>query len=303
MIIAITGGSGFIGSLLVDKFLKQSNQVRLLSRNTRAERKNVQYFLGDLSNPSVDLSGFLDGVDILYHCAGEVSNESLMQELHVNGTQRLADAAQGKIGRWVQLSSVGAYGACRDGTITEDSKEQPFGVYERTKTESDKIVKKSGIPFVILRPSNVFGIKMTNQSLFQLIGMINKGLFFYLGKRGVLINYIDVEDVVEALFLCGNRDNALGEIYNLSQTIEIEKMVLSFSFVLGVKSKFLRLPEFPIRALVKIFAIFPKFPLTTTRIDALTSRCTYKSNKIIEELNFKFKSTLEESFQLIARKK
>ena len=303
MIIAITGGSGFIGSLLVDKFLKQSNQVRLLSRNTRAERKNVQYFLGDLSNPSVDLSGFLDGVDILYHCAGEVSNESLMQELHVNGTQRLADAAQGKIGRWVQLSSVGAYGACRDGTITEDSKEQPFGVYERTKTESDKIVTNSGIPFVILRPSNVFGIKMTNQSLFQLIDMINKGLFFYLGKRGVLINYIDVEDVVEALFLCGNRDNALGEIYNLSQTIEIEKMVLSFSFVLGVKSKFLRLPEFPIRALVKIFAIFPKFPLTTTRIDALTSRCTYKSNKIIEELSFKFKSTLEESFQLIARKK
>jgi len=303
MIIAITGGSGFIGSLLVDKFLKQSNQVRLLSRNTRAKRKNVQYFLGDLSNPSVDLSGFLDGVDILYHCAGEVSNESLMQELHVNGTQRLADAAQGKVSRWVQLSSVGAYGACRDGTITEDSEEQPFGVYERTKTESDKIVTNSGIPFVILRPSNVFGIKMTNQSLFQLIDMINKGLFFYLGKRGVLINYIDVEDVVEALFLCGNRDNALGEIYNLSQTIEIEKMVLSFSFVLGVKSKFLRLPEFPIRALVKIFAIFPKFPLTTTRIDALTSRCTYKSNKIIEELSFKFKSTLEESFQLIARKK
>ncbi len=303
MIIAITGGSGFIGSLLVDKFLKQSNQVRLLSRNTRAERKNVQYFLGDLSNPSVDLSGFLDGVDILYHCAGEVKNESSMQELHVNGTQRLADAAQGKVSRWVQLSSVGAYGACRDGTITEDSKEQPFGVYERTKTESDKIVKKSGIPFVILRPSNVFGIKMTNQSLFQLIGMINKGLFFYLGKRGVLINYIDVEDVVEALFLCGNRDNALGEIYNLSQTITIEKMVLSFSLGLGIEGRFLRLPEFPIRVLTKVFTIFSKFPLSTTRIDALTSRCTYKSNKIIEELNFEFKSTLEESFQLIARKK
>jgi nucleoside-diphosphate-sugar epimerase len=303
MIIAITGGSGFIGSLLVDKFLKQSNQVRLLSRNTRAERKNVQYFLGDLSNPSVDLSGFLDGVDILYHCAGEVKNESSMQELHVNGTQRLADAAQGKVSRWVQLSSVGAYGACRDGTITEDSKEQPFGVYERTKTESDKIVKKSGISYAILRPSNVFGMEMTNQSLFQLISIINKGLFFYLGRKGALVNYIAVEDVVEALFLCGNRDNALGEIYNLSQTITIEKMVLSFSLGLGIEGRFLRLPEFPIRVLTKVFTIFSKFPLSTTRIDALTSRCTYKSNKIIEELNFEFKSTLEESFQLIARKK
>ena len=303
MIIAITGGSGFIGKQLVNRHIQQGDQVRLLSRKPLLGNISVQYFLGDLSNSDVDLSSFVDGVDILYHCAGEINNESLMQELHVSGTQRLIDAAQGKIGRWVQLSSVGVYGTCLDGTITENSKEQPFGVYERTKTKSDKIVKNSGIPCVILRPSNVFGAEMANQSLFQLISMINKGLFFYLGKRGVLVNYIDVEDVVEALFLCGNRDNALGEIYNLSQTIEIEKMVLSFSFVLGVKSKFLRLPEFPIRAVVKIFEIFPKFPLTTTRIDALTSRCTYKSNKIMEELNFEFKSTLEESFQLIARKK
>jgi nucleoside-diphosphate-sugar epimerase len=303
MIIAITGGSGFIGSLLVDKLLKQGNQVRLLSRKTQLKDVSVQYFLGDLSNPSVDLSDFLDGVDILYHCAGEINNKSLMQELHVNATQRLVDAAQGKIGRWVQLSSVGAYGACRDGVITEDSEEQPFGVYERTKTESDKIVINSGIPFVILRPSNVFGVEMTNQSLFQLISMINKGLFFYLGRKGALANYIAVEDVVEALFLCGNRDNALGEIYNLSQTIEIEKMVLSFSLGLGIEGRFLRLPEFPVRVLVKVFTIFSKLPLTTTRIDALTSRCIYKSNKIIEELNFEFKSTLEESFQLIARKK
>ena len=303
MIIAITGGGGFIGRQLMDRHIQQGDQVRLLSRKPPLKDINAQYFLGDLSNPNVDLSSFVDSADILYHCAGEINNKSLMQELHVNATQRLVDAAQGKIGRWVQLSSVGAYGACRDGVITEDSEEQPFGVYERTKTESDKIVINSGIPFVILRPSNVFGVEMTNQSLFQLISMINKGLFFYLGRKGALANYIAVEDVVEALFLCGNRDNALGEIYNLSQTIEIEKMVLSFSLGLGIEGRFLRLPEFPVRVLVKVFTIFSKLPLTTTRIDALTSRCIYKSNKIIEELNFEFKSTLEESFQLIARKK
>ena len=303
MIVAITGGGGFIGKQLVNRHIQQGDQVRLLSRKAPLRGVNVQYFPGDLSSLNVDLSSFLDNVDILYHCAGEINDESLMQELHVNGTQRLVNAAQGKISRWVQLSSVGVYGACRDGTITEDSKEQPLGIYEQTKTESDKIVKNSGIPCVILRPSNVFGVDMINQSIFQLISMISKGLFFYLGKKGVLVNYVAVEDVVEALHLCGNHDNALGEIYNISQTTVIEEMVLSFSIGLGVQGKFLRLPEFPIRALVKIFAIFPKFPLTTTRIDALTNRCTYKSNKIMEELGFKFKSTLEESFQLIARKK
>ena len=304
MIIAITGGSGFIGSLLVDKHLKQGDQVRLLSRNTLLERKNVQYFFGDLSNSSVDLSDFVDGVDILYHCAGEVNNKSLMRELHVNGTQRLVDVAQGKIGRWVQLSSVGVYGACRDGTITEDSKEQPFGIYEQTKTESDKIVKNSGIPCVILRPSNVFGIDMPNQSLRGLLRTIQKGLFFYIGKENKsLVNYVHIADVVEALMCCGSDDKALGEVFNLSQSETVEKMITSFASGIGSDKKILRFPEIVVRVLVSFFGKIPKFPLTSSRVDALTGRCVYDSTKVQKILGFKYSMTLEERFVLFSKQK
>lgn len=304
MIIAITGGGGFIGSLLVDKHLKQGDQVRLLSRNTLLERKNVQYFFGDLSNSSVDLSDFVDGVDILYHCAGEVNNKSLMQELHVNGTQRLVDVAQGKISRWVQLSSVGVYGACRDGTITEDSKEQPFGIYEQTKTESDKIVKNSGIPCAILRPSNVFGIDMPNQSLMGLLRTIQKGLFFYIGKKDKsLVNYVHIADVVEALMRCGSDDKALGEVFNLSQSETVEKMITSFASGIGSDKKILRLPEIVVRVLVSVFGKIPTFPLTSSRVDALTSRCVYDSIKVQKILGFKYSMTLEERFVLFSKQK
>jgi len=304
MIIAITGGSGFIGSLLVDKHLKQGDQVRLLSRNTLLERKNLQYFFGDLSNSSVDLSDFVDGVDIIYHCAGEVNNKSLMQELHVNGTQRLVDVAQGKIGRWVQLSSVGVYGACRDGTITEDSKEQPFGIYEQTKTESDKIVKNSGIPCVILRPSNVFGIDMPNQSLRGLLRTIQKGLFFFIGKEDKsLVNYVHIEDVVEALMCCGSDDKALGEIFNLSQSETVEKMIAAFASGIGSDKKILRFPEIVVRVLVSFFGKIPKFPLTSSRVDALTGRCVYDSIKVQKILGFKYSMTLEERFVLFSKQK
>ena len=304
MIIAITGGVGFIGSLLVDMHLKQGDQVRLLSRNTQLERKNVQYFFGDLSNSSVDLSDFVDGVDILYHCAGEVNNKSLMQELHVNGTQRLVDVAQGKISRWVQLSSVGVYGACRDGTITEDSKEQPFGIYEQTKTESDKIVKNSGIPYVILRPSNVFGIDMPNQSLMGLLRTIQKGLFFYIGKKDKsLVNYVHIVDVVEALMCCGSDDKALGEVFNLSQSETVEKMITSFASGIGSDKKILRLPEIVVRVLVSVFGKIPTFPLTSSRVDALTSRCVYDSIKVQKILGFKYSMTLEERFVLFSKQK
>ena len=100
----------------------------------------------------------------------------------MDGTQRLVDLAKGKIGRWVQLSSMGAYGVCRNGVLTEDSLEQPSGTYEQTKTEADEIIKRSGIPFVILRPSNVFGSSMSNNSLFDLMEMLRKGFFFTLAQ-------------------------------------------------------------------------------------------------------------------------
>ena len=145
MIVSITGGDGFIGKHLVERNLQQGDQVRLLSRRPSLTQDGVKYFVGDLSNPDEDFTDFVDGTDILFHCAGEINDESLMHSLHVGGTQRLLSASRGRVGRWVQLSSVGAYGVCRNEVVTEESPERPFRVYEQTKTEADKIVKKSTI--------------------------------------------------------------------------------------------------------------------------------------------------------------
>lgn len=303
MIVSITGGEGFIGGHLVERFLQQGDQVRLLSRRPSLSHGGANYFAGDLSNPGGDFTDFVDGADIIFHCAGEINDESLMRQLHVNGTHRLLDASRGRVGRWVQLSSVGAYGVCRKNLVTEESPERPFRVYEQTKTEADKIIKKSGIPYVILRPSAVFDLTMRNQSLFQFLEMVKKGFFFYLGKEGALVNYVHVEDVVEALVRCGRDNRALGNIYNLSQTIEIEQMVKSFSSGLNIERKPFRLPEGPFRQLAKLFSWLPGFPLTVSRIDALTGFCRYDSKKIRDELDFKFVSTLEEHFKSFAHQK
>ena len=304
MIIAITGGSGFIGKQLVNHHIRQGDQVRLLSRKPPLKDISPQYFLGDLSNPDVDLSNFVDNVDILYHCAGEVNNKSLMQELHVDGTQRLVDAAQGKVGRWVQLSSVGAYGICRGGVITEDSKDQPIGIYEQTKTDADEIVKNSGMPFVILRPSNVFGNNMPNQSLRGLLHAVRKGLFFFIGRENQsLVNYIHVEDVIHALVYCGSDEQALGNVFNLSQLTTVENMIASFASGMKSNKKILRLPEGVVRAVVGVFGWISRFPLTSSKVDALTGRCIYNSTKIQKVLKFKYSMTLEERFELFAKQK
>jgi nucleoside-diphosphate-sugar epimerase len=303
MIVSITGGTGFIGKILVEKHLKRGDQVRVLTRRAQSVNPNVRIFIGNLISPDIDLSEFLKNTDILYHCAGEIQDKSLMKELHINGTKRLIDSARGNIGRIVQLSSVGAYGKFRNGLINEDTDENPFGHYEITKTASDDIVKNSGIPFVILRPSGVFGESMKNESLFKFIEIIKKGLFFYFGNKSALVNYTHVDDVVLALLECGEQINAVGNIFIISQTITVQKMVESFLTGLEINKKIIQIPEWIVRLAVRVLSRFHLNPLTSSRIDALTGHCKYDSSKITNKLQFEFSKSLEEHLILFAKQK
>lgn len=300
MIIAITGGTGFIGRKLVLRHLAQGDEVRVLSRSESGGEVDmpgsVKWYNGDLLT-SEKLKSFVDGVDTLYHCAGEIRDDSRMKEVHVEGTQRLIEAATGRIGRWVQLSSVGAYGKILNGTITEQTKLNPCGTYEVTKVESDFFVSKAAMEdafeFIILRPSNVYGAGMSNQSLYGLIEMIRRGWFFFIGEPGAAANYIHVDNVVEALVRCGVQAEANEQVYNLSDHRTMEQFVATISTTLGKTIPGLRLSEWPIRLSVKLLGKIQKFPLTTTRVDALTGRAIYSINKIEHELSYRHIVSME----------
>lgn len=303
-IIAVTGGTGFIGREIVNLHINKGDCVRLLSRTPKENKSKLEYFNGDLTKSNSDLSKFLDGVDILYHCAGERTDDSKMTELHVNGTKRLISAGRGKIGRWIQLSSVGVYGLRREGIVDENSLENPFTVYEHTKALSDNVVRNSGLPFVILRPSIVFGEKMPNQSLNKLIRSLRNHLFFFIGEKNKsIVNYVHVEDVAEAMIYCGSCETALGEVFNLSQSTSVENMINSFLSATNSKNLILRLPENFVRFLVSFFGRIPIFPLTKSRVDALTGACVYKSDKLKKILKFEFQMSLEERFISFAKEK
>jgi len=298
-VVSITGGAGFIGKPLVQSHLSLGDEVRVLSRHPQKDTEGVRYFQGDLTSSTCELSQFVEGVDVLYHCAGELYDESKMEDLHVNGIKRLLLAADGRVGRWVQLSSVGAYGSCRNGTVTEETRENPIGVYEFTKTQSDQLVRetsvKGGMEYSILRPSIVFGESMTNQSLAQMCKMIQRGLFFYIGRNAV-VNYVHVADVVNALMLCGQLAEAKDKTYILSDAVSLESMAASISKGMGVRPPSVRLSESIARFLSNSIGKIPGFPLTESRVNALTSRCCYDSSAIQKELGVSFQTSLEEAF-------
>ena len=300
MIVAITGGSGFIGRKLVMRHLEQGDEVRVLSRRPPEKSElpdSVKWYSGDLSK-SGDLLSFVDKADVLYHCAGEIKDATKMKALHVDGTARLINMATGRIGRWVQLSSTGAYGQHREGIVTEETRLNPKGQYEETKVQADNLVihaaNQGAFNYVILRPSIVYGETMSNRSLFGLIALIQKGWFFFIGQPSASANYIHVDNVVNALLLCGSVAQANGQVYNLSDYRSMEDFVKIITYSLGCKRSHLRIPEVPVRLLIKLLGWIPGVPLTDSRINALTNHTMYDNTKIEQDLGYKHVTSMED---------
>lgn len=309
MIVAVTGGTGFIGGKLVRRLAEQGDTIRLLTRHgvrPPGYPPTIEPYKCDLTKAEVsELTPILNGVDVLFHCAGQLTNTSAMRELHVGATHKLAEAASGRVKHWVQLSSVGVYGPVLEGSVTEDTPLNPVGDYEITKTDSDRIVidaaNQGAFSYSILRPSNVFGADMRNQSLFGMVGMINKGLFFFIGKHGASANYIHVDNVVEGLIRCGVMPAAKGGIYNLSDYRTLEQFVGEIADALGRSAPQVRFPEFAVRWLVRFFGKLPGFPLTQSRAAALVNRSIYPISRIQHELGYAYVISMEEGVrQLVA---
>ena len=235
------------------------------------------------------MRGFVQGADVVYHCAAELRDASAMEKTNVTGTANLLRAATGEIGRWVQLSSTGIYGAVRHGEVREDAEIRPGNAYERSKAAADALVLAAAekLSCVLLRPSNVYGADMPNQSLFQLIRMIDKGLFFFIGPRGATANYVHVENVVDALLACAHATlPANGRAYIVSDHRPLEAFAGIIAEHLGKPTPRMRLPELPVRALAAACGWLPGVPLKTSRIDALTNRTVYCTDRIEAELGF-----------------
>ena len=293
MIIAITGGTGFIGSHLVQKHLNAKDEVRVLVRGSNSGFSwdpRVRCYGGGLVGNTKVLQQFAEGADVLYHCAGEISQAADMLSTNVEGTRTLLDAAAGKSRRWVQLSSVGVYGPVRQGRIGESAVLAPQGRYAESKAAADLLVleaaAKYDFEFSILRPSTVIGADMRNRSIFQMISAIARGLFFFVGQKGASANYVPVDNVIDALYRCGTSPAAVGKTFNISEWQTIESFAGSISDALGLSPINRRIPELPLRWASRGLPWLPKMPLTTARIDAMTTRVVYSSDAIGEQLGY-----------------
>jgi len=173
MRVCVTGGTGFLGGVLVRDLLAKGAAVRVLGRpSPRAhelEAAGAEIIRGDLGNPE-SISHAVGGADIVYHLAAKVGspgNRKDYPETNVAGTERLlAACAQHSIGQLVYASSLAVYGPVKDGErIDEDTpfddKPQLRDPYTESKIAADRLVssfaRQTGASTLIIRPGIIFG--------------------------------------------------------------------------------------------------------------------------------------------------
>lgn len=230
----VTGGTGFIGSHVVRRLLKERLRVRCLIRAT-SNRSNlngleVEYMIGDLQDPE-SLRLALRDCDLVFHVAADYRiwsrNPRDMERTNVEGTRVLLQAAgEAKVKRIVFTSSVAAVGrpprcalspeAAWGNETMDPTPSQLVGPYKRTKFEADRLARelaRQGLPVVIVNPAAPIGpqdIKPTPTGK-MIVDFLN-------GRMPATIdtgmNFVDVEDVAAGHWLAAEKGR-VGERYIL----------------------------------------------------------------------------------------
>ena len=274
--ILLIGGAGFVGKNLISELKKYYELTCLVRKST--DESNIDFlksnkikliFCDDINKEI--LYNALNNIDIVIYLIGIIkeTKEQKFRILHYENVKNLIEICKKKsIEKIVYFSALGA-----DTTITE---------YFYTKFKAEEELKKSGLNYIIFRPSIMFGKE--DKSINNFIDTIKKHRFvFYFSTKKMQPAY--VKDVVKCVRLSlKNKWNKIYEIGGLDK-LNLEEI---FDFVienLNLKRKKIRIPLF----FIKIISLFPNPFLTYDQLKMLQIDNVTNFNAQ-KEFSFKFLS-------------
>lgn len=300
--VAVTGAGGYVGALMVRSHSARGDRVCATARSEAAipDLPGVTRYAADLAAPDGLPDAFFEDADVVYHCAAEIAREPLMRTVNVEATRALLSRARGRIGHWVQVSSLSVYGTPRSGVVDAHSEERPRSAYARSKQEADRLVAANADAYThtIVRPSAVIGAHMRTRSIHALIEAVARGRFCFIGAPGAIGNYIHEDNLTHALLLCATHERARNRTYIVSQNCTIEDMIAVIAAETGARRP-PRIPETAARLAARAGRIVPSFPLTPARVDALTSRVDYRTDAIESDVGYRHERSIEDALREI----
>jgi dihydroflavonol-4-reductase len=203
----VTGGTGFVGSRLVEVLLERGHDVVCLVRNTAKLNRRFPHnppdvVQGDLADRDALRKG-CDGAQVIFHSAGLTAARDRNEFFAVNAdaTRRIAEVAAEvtpDLERFVYVGSQAAAGPSKRGTPkTESDPADPVSDYGRSKLAGEKAARECGLPWTVLRPSSVYGPHDT--AFLTVFKAARLGVMPTFGDGKQELSLVNVDDLVEAM--------------------------------------------------------------------------------------------------------
>jgi nucleoside-diphosphate-sugar epimerase len=302
----VTGATGFIGSHLAQRLLREGRHVRVLCR-ARSEHKlpadvarGAEIARGDLRDRA-SLEAATLGARRVFHCAGHVLDwgaDRDFEELNVRGTRWLLEAARAAgVSRVVHFSSIAVFGTPSPARFDDAS---PYGTsrdaYTRTKIDAEKIARTfagEGLPVTILRPAVVYGAR--GKWLEEPLAMIEKGKLFLIDRGAGTCHPCYIENLLDAARLAAENPRALGRAFIVADDdpISFKDYFDGIAAIAGRPPARRSIPLAVARtvaAALELGARVTRSPsrplLTRTALDMITTKSVMSMDAIRRELGF-----------------
>ncbi len=256
----VTGANGFVGTHMVELLLNNGYNVIAtdLEREHHkkyyceegilhpsytegyAETTGVKFIAADLTNKETLYPLFEEKLDLIFHVASLYDYFALwdvLYKVNVEGTKNLSEVAVEKgVRRLVHWSTEGVYGETDCSPADEDFPKNPTNLYSKSKLKQEKILwalqKDGKLDLTIVRPGPIYGPRHYYGTFHILYGIARLGMMLvpiiYPKKRTLMFPSVEVRDLVRAAHFLAEKEEAIGEAYNVLSDAIPQADVLEF---------------------------------------------------------------------------
>ena len=315
MKVLVTGGTGFIGSHLVEALVNRGYDIRCLVRNTsnveHLEKLSTELIYGDINDKDT-LSKAVKGIDIVYHLAGMLGQWGIPNrtywEVHYQGTENLIQAClKEDLKRFIHCSSTGVLGPITNTPADETHPYNPTNIYEKTKAKAEALVleahHKYNLPVTIIRPEFVYG--PGDMHVLRLFKAIEHNRFLRIGRGNSYLHPTYISDLVYGLLLVIDKEDiSLGQIYHITgeKFITVNELLSLMYSKLGKKNPNIYIPYrlgWISAGIFQLLSIILRInpPLTISTVKFFNENRGFTSMKAEKELDYYPVVTLAEGIE------
>jgi UDP-glucose 4-epimerase len=311
-LILLTGSTGFVGSVLLESLISQSNvKIKVVTRHA-VESEGVHFLKVDEINANTNYSTIILGVETVIHCAARVhvmedtTVDPLFEFRAINteGTLNLArQAAAAGIKRFIFLSSIKVNGesTSKRAPFTSLDRRLPEDPYGISKSEAEEqllaLGQETGMEVVIIRSPLVYGegVKANFSSLMKLVG---KGL--PLPFRAISHNrrsLVSVYNLVDLIKVCIDHPKAANQVFLVSDDND-----LSTAQMVTLMAKVQDKVDLSVPVPVWCFKLVGKFFKKEAVVDRLVGSLQLDIKHTMSTLDWAPPYSVEHGFKLAAKK-